>query len=130
MRAKRTLQILKLNDRDLRTSGRLECRRIFERSSIRLRHRNLRTSRNNRDNSQHQNKTIHANHSSGHVKAHVSFQSTTRLLTLRVKWNQTPTVRPEAGLHHLTHHENQPKSKAKVFPSEALCNKPREGEAP
>jgi hypothetical protein len=66
-RAKRTLQILKLDDRHLRTTRRLECRSILERSSIRLRHRILRNRRSNRDKSQSQSETIHsAIHSSGH----------------------------------------------------------------
>jgi len=70
VRAKRTLQILKLNDRHLRTTRRPERRGVLERSSIGRRHRNLRTSRNNRDKSQShsQNATIHsATHSSCHL---------------------------------------------------------------
>ena len=68
LRAKRALQILKLDDRDLLTTRRLECRGIFERCSASRRHRSLRTRRNNRSQSHNQNQTIHcATHSSGHL---------------------------------------------------------------
>src|SRR5271170_6988857 len=36
----------------------------------------------------------------------------------------------QAGLRHLTHHFNQPKSKPKVSGSKTLRNKPREGGGP
>jgi hypothetical protein len=59
-RTKRTLQILKLDNRNLRITRRLQRRDVFERSSIRLRHRSLRTSRNNQHKSQSHNQTIHS----------------------------------------------------------------------
>jgi hypothetical protein len=68
---KRALQILKLDDRDLRTTRRLERRSILERSSAIRRHRHLRTSRNNRNKSQSHNQTIHsATHSTGRPAPH------------------------------------------------------------
>jgi hypothetical protein len=67
MRAKRTLQILKLNDRHLRATRRLERRNILERGSTSRRQRNLRTGRNYQDKNQSHNETFHsAIHSSCH----------------------------------------------------------------
>jgi hypothetical protein len=67
MRAKRTLQVLELDDRNLRTTRRLERRGVLERSNLPRRHCSLRTSRNNQHKSQHQDETIHGNHSSGRL---------------------------------------------------------------
>jgi hypothetical protein len=46
------------------------------------------------------------------------------------KLNPDTNSPAQAGLHHLTHHLNQPKSNPKVSPSKTLRNKPQEGEAP
>jgi hypothetical protein len=64
-RAKRTLQVLKLVNRNLGITRRLQRRDVFERSSIRLRHRSLRTSRHSQHKSQHHPESLHnATHSS------------------------------------------------------------------
>src|SRR5580698_6553424 len=48
---------------------------------------------------------------------HFNFQSTTSSLTPTIKLTQTPISPAQAGLHHLTHLEPQPKSRSKVSSS-------------
>jgi hypothetical protein len=68
LRTKRTLQILKLDNRHLCPSRWLEHRSVLERRSTTRRHRSLRTSRNTRNKSQSQNETLHhETHSSSHL---------------------------------------------------------------
>ena len=67
--AKRTLQILKLDNRHLRPSWRLKHRGLLKRRSTTRRHRSLRTCRNTRHKSQSQNQTPHhETHSIDHLR--------------------------------------------------------------